>query len=101
MIKQKLGLVPKDHEMAKLSDRARSDMVKEYARNIQMMERIDKPNSLLFQARLEAYLVESVDHSEQFGVAFKRMIEQYTTFIDGYIHHWHYLKWRLTSLSKS
>mmetsp|Transcript_7731 Transcript_7731/g.9294 ORF Transcript_7731/g.9294 Transcript_7731/m.9294 type:complete len:166 (+) Transcript_7731:1400-1897(+) len=75
-------------------------MIKEYARNIKMMERIDKPNSLLFQARLEAYLIESESDSDNFGVAFKRLLEQFPTFIDGYIHHWHYLKWRLTSLSK-
>lgn len=66
--------------------------------SMEKMGKIDKPNSLLFQARMESYLIET-ENSENFGQAFATLIEQYPTFIDGYINYWHYLKYRLTSLS--
>ena len=63
------------------------------------MGKIDQPNSLLFQARMEAYLLEN-ETSENFGKAFDTLIEEYPTFIDGYINYWHYLKYRLSTLTK-
>jgi len=75
-------------------------MVKEYMKSMQNMERIDRPNSLLFQARMEAYLIEQPAATVIFGKAFEKLLELYPTFIDGYIHYWHYLKFRLTQMSK-
>ena len=49
---------------------------------------------------MEAYLIESPEMTENFGESFERLLEVYPTFIDGYIHFWRYLKFRLTSLSK-
>lgn len=82
------------------NDQARRDKVKEYMRSMQNLEKIDRPNSLLFQARMESYLIESNQDTEDYGQAFQRLLEQYPTFIDGYIHYWKYLKFRMTSLSK-
>ena len=39
------------------------------------MEKIDKPNSTLLQARMEAFLIESAEETEHFGGAFERLIE--------------------------
>ena len=53
------------------------------------------------QARMEAYLIETPETSEdRYGEAFERLIQQFPTFIDGYLEFWHYLKYRLTLQSK-
>lgn len=59
------------------------------------MESIDRPNSLLFQANLWAYCVETPDEPKGFGRAFEDLIDEYPTFIDAHIHLWKYLKFRL------
>ena len=47
MIKEKQGLVkPKPNE--RISEQERQNQVKEYMRTMKNMEKIDKPNSLLF-----------------------------------------------------
>ena len=39
------------------------------------MERIDRPNSLLIQARMDAYLIETLEASEDnYGESFERLI---------------------------
>lgn len=49
------------------------------------IEKLDRPNSLLFQANLESYCVETIDNPEGFGVAFEELIDEYPTFIDAYL----------------
>lgn len=93
MIKEKQGL--KKRQKTNIPAQALKDKIKEYMKSMQNMEKIDLPNSLLLQARMEAYLIES-DSSGSFGEAFERLIQQFPTFIDGYIEFWHYLKYRLT-----
>ena len=78
---------------------ANQDMVTEYLTSINKLEKIDRPNSLLFKARMQAYLVENIDTTTQFGKAFEELLEEYPSFIDGYIHYWKYLKHRLVQLS--
>lgn len=68
---------------------------------MQNMEKIDRPNSLLVQARMDAYLIETPETSEDnYGESFERLIQLFPTFIDGYIEFWHYLKYRLTQQAK-
>ena len=74
------------------------DTITEYLTSINKLEKIDRPNSLLFKARMQAYLVETID-TTQFGKAFDELLEQYPSFIDGYIHFWKYLKHRLVQLT--
>ncbi len=50
-----------------MNDQARRDKVKEYMRSMQNLEKIDRPNSLLFQARMESYLIESNQETEDYG----------------------------------
>lgn len=45
---------------------------------------------------MEAFLIETPEGIENFGKAFERLLESFPTFIDGYIHYWKYLKFRLT-----
>ena len=65
--------------------------------SMQKIEKIDKPNSLLFQARMDAYLIEApaggaeTSNQTEPGAAFERLLELFPTFIDGYIHYWKYL----------
>ena len=100
MIKEKLGTVKPDLAIQNLPEQARKDLVKSYVQSIKMMERIDRPNSMLFQARLDGYVVEASGQSQDYGESFSELLDAYPTFIDGYIHHWHYLKWRLATLTK-
>lgn len=96
MIKEKQGLrKPKGPQP---SEQAKKDQVREYMQSMQHMEKIDKPNSMLFQARMEAYLIETGE-DENYGKAFEVLLDQFPTFIDGYINYWHYLKYRLTDIS--
>lgn len=95
MIAEKQGL---KKSTSKHTEQTRKNMVREYMSSMQKIEKIDMPNSLLFQARMEAYLIESsskVDETET-GQAFERLLEQFPTFIDGYIHYWKYLKFRMS-----
>lgn len=64
-----------------------------------MIETLDKPNSLLFQAKLKSYLVETPEERNGFGHAFEALIKEYPTFIDVYLQYWKYLKFRLGQLS--
>lgn len=64
-----------------------------------MIETLDKPNSLLFQAKLKSYLVETPEEKNGFGLAFEELIAEYPTFIDVYLQYWKYLKFRLGQLS--
>ena len=50
---------------------------------------------------MQAYLIESPDSNESYGETFERLIQEFPTFIDGYIEFWHYLKYRLTLQSKN
>ena len=97
MIKEKQGL--KKRSRVQLSAQELNNKLKEYMKSMQHMEKIDQPNSLLLQARMEAYLIET-PQNENYGEAFERLIQQFPTFIDGYIEFWHYLKYRLTQYSK-
>jgi len=63
------------------------------------IESLDRPNSLLFQANLKAYCVETLDEPDGFGLAFEELINEYPTFIDAYLQFWKYLKFRLSQLS--
>lgn len=38
------------------------------------MEKIDQANSLLMQARMQAYLIESPDSNDSYGETFERLI---------------------------
>jgi len=49
---------------------------------------------------MEGYLIETNQDTENYGIAFEKLLEQYPTFIDGYIYYWQYLKFRLTSISR-
>lgn len=62
---------------------------------LKAIEALDRPNSLLFQARLKAYLVETPEESKGFGKAFEELINEFPTFIDAYLQYWKYLKFRL------
>ena len=93
MIKEKQGLMKRSK--TQMTPEALSNKLQEYMRSMQNMEKIDQPNSLLLQARMEAYLIEKPEQNE-IGAAFERLIQQFPTFIDGYIEFWHYLKYRLT-----
>ena len=50
---------------------------------------------------MEGYLMESDHQTEDYGLAFQRLLEIYPTFIDGYIHYWQYLKFRMISIVKN
>jgi hypothetical protein len=63
------------------------------------IESLDRPNSLLFQANLKAYCVETIDEPDGFGQAFEELINEYPTFIDAYLQFWKYLKFRLSQMS--
>ena len=71
MIKEKQGL--KKRSKTQMTPEALSNKLKEYMRSMQNMEKIDQPNSLLLQARMEAYLIEKPD-SDEIGAAFERLI---------------------------
>jgi hypothetical protein len=49
------------------------------------IELLDRPNSLLFKANLQAYCVETLDNPTGFGSAFEELISEYPTFIDAYL----------------
>jgi len=74
-------------------------MVKEYISSISRMEELDKPNSLLLKARMEAYLIEDVNETKNFGQAYENLVNEFPSFIDAYVHYWKYLKFRLTQLT--
>ena len=74
------------------------DRVTEYLTTIDKLEKVDRPNLLLFKARMQGYLVENVDTTEHYGRHFEELLEEYPSFIDGYIHFWKYLKFRLVQL---
>ena len=82
----------------KKSKKVPQEKVTEYLTTISKLEKVDRPNLLLFKARMQAYLVESVDTTEQFGKHFEDLLEDYPSFIDGYIAFWKYLKFRLVQL---
>lgn len=73
--------------------------VKEYLMTLKAIESLDRPNSLLFQANLKAYCVETVDEPNGFGIAFEELIKEYPSFIDAHLQFWKYLKFRLGQLS--
>jgi hypothetical protein len=52
---------------------------------LKAIEALDRPNSLLFQAKLKGYLVENPDESNGFGKAFEELINEYPSFIDAYL----------------
>ena len=82
-----------------LADSKNINMVKEYISSISRMEELDKPNSLLLKARMEAYLIEDVNETENFGQAYEDLVTEFPSFIDAYVHYWKYLKFRLTQLT--
>ena len=91
----KAQMTPKS---GKKSKKVPQEKVTEYLTTISKLEKVDRPNLLLFKARMQAYLVESVDTTEQFGKHFEDLLEDYPSFIDGYIAFWKYLKFRLVQL---
>ena len=92
---------PKRHSKgrARKDTKQSQDQITEYLTSISKLEKIDRPNSLLFKARMQAYLVENIDTTEHFGRAFEELLEEFPSFIDGYIHFWKYLKHRLCQLT--
>jgi hypothetical protein len=101
MIKAKMAdsngsLQKNQKEILKLANNR--NMLIEYIQTIKGMEVIDKPNCMLFIARLEAYLIENIVQTQQFGASFERLVEEYPSFIDAYVHYWKYLKFRLIQL---
>lgn len=71
------------------------------------IERLDRPNALLLKARMDAYLIESVlqvgrstaTNPLEFGRRFEELIKEFPSFIDGYIHYWKYLKFRIQEMT--
>lgn len=74
MIKEKQGL-KKQSRQQKLPEQAFRQKLQEYMKSMHNMERIDRPNSLLIQARMDAYLIETLEASEDnYGESFERLI---------------------------
>lgn len=67
--------------------------------SLKQVERLDKPNCLLYKAKIQAYLSESLT-SNQWGSPFEEVVKEYPSFIDGYLQFWKYLKFRLTQLQR-
>ena len=71
------------------------------------IERLDRPNALLLKARMDAYLIESVEqvgrstasNPFEFGRRFEELIKEFPSFIDSYIHYWKYLKFRIQEMT--
>lgn len=80
--------------VTKMTEQQKNE-VKEYLQTLKAIESLDRPNSLLFQANLTAYCVETADEPAGFGLAFEQLIEDYPTFIDAHLQFWKYLKFRL------
>lgn len=70
------------------------DTVMMITRSLQSVEKLDKPNCILYKSRIESYLLEQ--GQKQIGAAFDDLLSSYPSFIDGYIEYWKYLKFRLT-----
>ena len=64
-------------------------------KSLGQIEKLDKANCLLYKSRIESYLLQ--DGCEPF----KRLLELYPSFIDGYLEYWKFLKFQLTRLQKA
>ena len=64
-------------------------------KSLSQVEKLDKPNCLLYKSRIESYLLEG-ETSKTLGNAFLELLQMYPSFIDAYIEYWKYLKFRLT-----
>ena len=82
----------------KITDQQRLE-VTGYIATLKHVEALDRPNSMLFEANLKAYCVETAEEPGGFGKAFEELIDEYPTFIDAYLQFWKYLKFRLGELS--